>query len=166
MYRKISDFVNTWKAEAELTEKMFSYIPSEKLSEKVNVNIRTLGRLAWHIVQTVSELSFQLKLKEHDLIAGKSIPNTTEEIIAEYNKQSEELLSIIQENWKDDDLAIEVELYGEKWDRSRVLSMLVNHQIHHRGQMTVVMRLLGLKVPGIYGPSKEEWADYGAEPQE
>ncbi|MFN7118131.1 MAG: DinB family protein, partial [Saprospiraceae bacterium] len=39
--------------------------------------------------------------------------------------------------------------------------VLVKHQAHHRAQMTVIMRILGMKVPGIYGPSSEEWAALG-----
>lgn len=34
-------------------------------------------------------------------------------------------------------------------------------ETHHLGQMTVLMRQAGLNVPGVYGPSKEEWTAYG-----
>ncbi|MCK6259572.1 DinB family protein [Fictibacillus sp. KIGAM418] len=47
-------------------------------------------------------------------------------------------------------------MYGEKWENGLTLYILNCHQIHHRGQMTVLMRLAGLKVPGVYGPSIEE----------
>ena len=43
-----------------------------------------------------------------------------------------------------------------------VVFYLIAHQGHHRGQMTVLMRQAGLVVPGIYGPSREEWAAFGA----
>ena len=43
------------------------------------------------------------------------------------------------------------------------LMTLINHQNHHRGQMTVLMRQAGLTVPGVYGPAKEEWAAAGME---
>jgi DinB family len=33
---------------------------------------------------------------------------------------------------------------------------LMNHLIHHRGQLTVYLRLLGVPVPGMYGPSADE----------
>jgi uncharacterized damage-inducible protein DinB len=46
------------------------------------------------------------------------------------------------------------------------LGVIVSHQIHHRAQLTIVMRLNGLKVPGVYGPSKEEWTSYGMPAQE
>jgi uncharacterized damage-inducible protein DinB len=35
-------------------------------------------------------------------------------------------------------------------------SMILNHIIHHRGQMTVYLRLLDVPVPGAYGPSADE----------
>ena len=44
------------------------------------------------------------------------------------------------------------------------LHVLVVHQAHHRGQMTVLMRQAGLLVPSIYGPVKEGWSAYGVEP--
>ena len=57
-------------------------------------------------------------------------------------------------------------MYGEPWQRALTLAILVAHQTHHRGQMTVLMRQAGLKVPGVYGPSKDEWAAMGASPPE
>ena len=44
---------------------------------------------------------------------------------------------------------------------SLTLQILLFHQTHHRGQMTVLMRQAGLPVPGMYGPAKEDWAKYG-----
>ena len=39
-----------------------------------------------------------------------------------------------------------------------VLNVLIRHQIHHRGQMTILMRQAGVVVPSVYGPSREETA--------
>ena len=55
----------------------------------------------------------------------------------------------------------ELEMYGSRWTRAGVLQSLVRHQIHHRGQATVLMRQAGLAVPGVYGPAREEWAKMG-----
>jgi uncharacterized damage-inducible protein DinB len=52
-------------------------------------------------------------------------------------------------------------MYGEKWKRGVTLTVLVTHQAHHRGQMTVLMRQAGLRVTGVYGPAREEWAGMG-----
>jgi uncharacterized damage-inducible protein DinB len=39
-----------------------------------------------------------------------------------------------------------------------ILQSLIRHQIHHRGQMTILMREAHVVVPGVYGPSREESA--------
>ena len=57
-----------------------------------------------------------------------------------------------------------VKMFGQVWKRSELLSSLVRHQVHHRGQMTILMRQAGLKVPGVYGPAREEWAKMGMPP--
>lgn len=166
MYRKIEDFFNTWKTEEEATVKIFSNIKDEHLSKSVSDNTRSLGRLAWHITQTLTEMGSKAGLVDTDYLDGKPIPETVSEIINQYKKYSNELAASVKSKWADDDLTQKMDLYGESWERGRILEMLVNHQIHHRAQMTIIMRLLGLQVPGIYGPSKEEWKNYGMEQQE
>ncbi|HUP13723.1 MAG TPA: DinB family protein, partial [Niastella sp.] len=64
-------------------------------------------------------------------------------------------------HWDDGMLEEENNLYGDPWKKGFSLWVLLIHQTHHRGQMTVLMRMTGLKVPGIYGPSKEEWEAWG-----
>ncbi|MDM7920662.1 MAG: DinB family protein, partial [Pyrinomonadaceae bacterium] len=64
-------------------------------------------------------------------------------------------------NWNDDTLLQEDNMYGETWTRGLTLFYLMAHQADHRGQMTVLMRQAGLPVPGVYGPSKEEWLAHG-----
>lgn len=40
--------------------------------------------------------------------------------------------------------------------RSEMIGDTINHWIHHRGQMTVYLRLMGAKVPALYGPSADD----------
>lgn len=40
---------------------------------------------------------------------------------------------------------------------------LIKHIVHHRGQITVLMRQAGLKPAGVYGPPKEDWVHLGVE---
>lgn len=46
------------------------------------------------------------------------------------------------------------------WNRGTTLGEISGHQIHQRTQIRVVMRLLGLKVPGFYGSAREEWNSF------
>ena len=54
-------------------------------------------------------------------------------------------------------------VFGMELQKAVTLNMLIKHIVHHRGQMTVLMRQAGLSVPGIYGPSREEWSQLGME---
>ena len=94
------------------------------------------------------------------------VPDNTGEIISEYKRLSAKVAEQVKANWSDEELNDEIDMFGQKWEKGKVLASLVSHQAHHRAQMTVLMRQAGLKVPGIYGPSKEEWALMGIPPQE
>lgn len=166
MYTTIEDFVKDWQQESDFTLKVFSNIPDDKKSEKVHENIRTLDRLAWHITQTLTEMPFRAAILEEDYFDKKPIPKTFNEISEFYKKHSEELIKLLNDKWSALDLTEKIEVYGQQWQRRKILSVLVKHQSHHRAQMTVLMRLLDIKVPGIYGPAKEEWTSYGMQPQE
>jgi uncharacterized damage-inducible protein DinB len=89
------------------------------------------------------------------------MPNNINEIISGYETAAKSLVETVKANWNDDQLEDELPMYGESWKKGIILHSIIAHQIHHRGQMTVLMRQARLQVPGIYGPSKEEWEAYG-----
>ena len=166
MYYKISDFIEDWKYESESTIKILNNLTDDSLNKKISDNVRTAGRLAWHIVTSVGEMAHRTGLSFKTVDENVPIPSTAKEIVDEYNRASDGLIKEITEKWKDETLLLEDDMYGEMWTKGKTLGVLVTHQIHHRGQLTVVMRLAGLKVPGVYGPAKEEWVNYGMQPQE
>lgn len=166
MYTTIQDFITDWKEESANTLKVLSNITDEVKSIKEHENIRSIERLAWHITQTLSELPKSCGLIDVDPLGDKDMPSGVAEIANIYAQQSNNLVEIVKNKWKDKDLTNKIEVYGEVWEARKILSILIKHEIHHRGQMTVIMRLLNLPVPGVYGPSKEEWSNYGAEAQE
>jgi uncharacterized damage-inducible protein DinB len=161
MYRTTEDFVADWKSEAESTIKIFESIPENVKATKAAEHLRSLERLAWHITQTLTEMPARAGIVDEDVLDNKPIPGSFEEIINVYKKYSKDLSEQVKLRWTDEGLTEEIEVYGQQWERRKILSVLVLHQTHHRGQMTALMRVLGLKVPGIYGPSKEEWSKYG-----
>jgi uncharacterized damage-inducible protein DinB len=166
MLTSISEFEFLWTSELEATQKIFKHLTNKSLVQAVTPQHRTLGRLAWHITTSIPEMMSRTGLK----IAGPSpdapVPSTAKEIFSAYNDAAISLLEQIKDKWTDSTLQVEDEMYGSKWKRCDTLEALIRHQIHHRGQMTVLMRQAGLNVPGIYGPAKEEWAAYGASPPE
>lgn len=161
MYRNLADFEFEWTEESKSTQKLFSHLTDEAMHISLHENVRSAARLAWHITTTIPEMMQRTGLALTGPNPEAPIPATAKEILDTYNEASASLLQQIKAHWTDDTLAIEDEMYGEKWSRGTTLSILVIHQTHHRAQLTVVMRMLGLPVPGLYGPSKEEWTQYG-----
>lgn len=160
---KTSDFLTWWKGESASTQKIFDALTDGSLKVGYSDNHRTLGRLAWHIVTTYPEMLGRLGINIDSPTEKDPIPTSADEIKKIYAANAKALADQVAK-WSDADLAIEDEMYGEKWKRGSSLSIFLMHEVHHRGQMTVVMRLAGLKVPGIYGPSLEEWSGFGMQP--
>ncbi|MGV3527850.1 MAG: DinB family protein [Flavisolibacter sp.] len=166
MYRNISDFLNDWKEESELTVKVFEAVDETKKSERLNDNVRSLERLAWHLVQTLTEMPAKAGLLNEDVLEHESMPASMSAINTLYKQYAEKVADIVKEKWTDESLQQTENMYGQLWERGKILSVLVKHQTHHRAQMTIIMRVLGMPVPGVYGPSKEEWVAYGMTPME
>jgi uncharacterized damage-inducible protein DinB len=166
MYHTINEFLTDWKLESESTIKVFANLTDESLDHKNSENGRTIGRLAWHITATVGEMLGSAGLKLAALNDDNNYPKSAKEILEKYREASDKLVEQLSAEWNDNSLEEEVNMYGEMWTKEAVLTSLVKHQIHHRAQMTVLMRQAGLKVPGIYGPSYEEWKAMGMQPME
>ena len=62
MYRKLEDFINDWTIESESTLKIFNNLTDESLTKKVDDNVRTAGRLAWHITTSIGEMAHRTGL--------------------------------------------------------------------------------------------------------
>lgn len=166
MYRKLDDFLADLEAQREATLKVLGALTDASLAQRVTPEGRTLGRLAWHLVGTLGEMPAAAGLATDASRAEEAVPAQTAAIAAAYRAASEAMEGAVRQCWTDGDLAAAVELYGERWERGRVLRAVIDHENHHRGQMTVLMRQAGLPVPGVFGPSREEWAALGLSVQE
>jgi uncharacterized damage-inducible protein DinB len=164
MYKTINDFLKDYKSESENTLKLLSAIDDKSLDVTVPQCKRTLGKLAWHFVSAIPEMMNQVGLSVAE--TEPPYPGNAKAIHDKYKEFTNNVLSEIENKWDDSILSKEVNLYGQTFQIADVLVMLVKHEIHHRAQLTVYMRSAGLKVAGMYGPSLEEWASFGLEPQE
>jgi uncharacterized damage-inducible protein DinB len=162
MFEKLVSAIEQLRAEAANTQKIMDALTDQSLNQAVTTEHRTLGRIAWHIVVCIPEMMNMVGLNIKSVGKDDPIPPTASEIADGYRKASDEFLAQLVDNWNDATLQEKDDLYGETWKRGKTLMVVMIHEIHHRGQMTVLMRQAGLKVPGTYGPSKEEWSSYGA----
>jgi uncharacterized damage-inducible protein DinB len=166
MYRTIQDFLADWNQENDSTLKVYKNLSDASLKQKVSAEGRSLGRLAWHIVLTLGEMGEKAGLTVNAPHENVSHPNSASLIVAAYETAGASLATEVRQKWNDGMLSEKIDMYGQQWTRSATLASIIKHQIHHRAQMTVLMRQAGLTVPGIYGPSREEWSQFGMPAQE
>lgn len=160
MYTSIQQFIKDFTHEKEITLSLFKAIPNDKLILKPNDDIRSLHRLVWHILITHGEMLGKAGLTINCPNEHAEPINDINEICRLYETSANSVLQIVNEKWTDEDLSSELNMYGENWSKGTILSVLIKHEVHHRGQLSVVMRLNDIKVPSIYGPAKEDWAKY------
>jgi uncharacterized damage-inducible protein DinB len=164
--RTIADFERLWAFESAQTLNVLKAVTDAAMSQAVADGHRTLARLGWHIACTIPEMFSRTGLNFTRLDPEAPLPKTAREISDTYAAAAAELLELVKTNWTDQSLLEEHEMYDDLWPNGLTLLILVKHEIHHRGQMSVLLRQAGLKVPSIYGPAYEGWAEYGGTPPE
>ncbi|HVR38475.1 MAG TPA: DinB family protein [Thermoanaerobaculia bacterium] len=160
MFRKIEDFLHDWAEESIATERVMRNLTDASLARRVTEEGRSLGRVAWHIVLSLSELLQRIELPIDVMDPDTPVLTVAEEIANRYEAEAKKIRELVPQHWHDEDLLVEVNPYGEVWTRGDALSRMIKHEVHHRGQMTVLMRQEGLIVPGVYGPAQQEWSAY------
>ncbi|WP_054710658.1 DinB family protein [Bacillus sp. JCM 19041] len=155
MYRQVNDFLQEWKQEVAQTQAVLNAVTDEKLGQAIEEGHNTLGWLGWHLTTAPLFFTGEAGLKL-DVELAETQPSSAEVISASYRKISEAVAQAV-ENQEDDKSIVElVDSFGTKMPKGAILRLLISHQTHHRGQMTVLLRQAGLTVPGVYGPTKEQ----------
>jgi uncharacterized damage-inducible protein DinB len=164
MFHSINEFFSDWETESELTLKVLESLTDESLDKPIPGYRRTIGNVAWHIIGSMGKM---MQAAGTSILAAKEDdeqPKEAAKICREYEIASKCLRCEIRKNWTDNTLNDEIDMYGEMWSKEFVLRVILAHQIHHRAQLTVLMSIAGLNVPGVYGPSFFEWQQMGREP--
>ena len=162
MYITIEDFIKEWNREAMLTQKVLDGLTDDSLQQQVYPEGRTLGRIAWHFTSNIPDylVHFGLKMERVD---SDSMPSSAKQIAETFKNISADAAKVIQEQWKDESLKTIQEAFGRQESNASILMGLIKHIVHHRGQLTILMRQAGLKPFGVYGPPKEDWIHFGVE---
>jgi uncharacterized damage-inducible protein DinB len=150
--------------ESGATKRLLDRIPESQLAWKPHPKSMTLGQLAFHVATIPSDLSRLARLDEFDASNANfepAAPESKEAIAAALEKslgEAAEYLSSLDAAQAD--APWRLTLRGDEvftMPRAAVLrSLLLNHWYHHRGQLTVYLRLLDVSVPAIYGRSADE----------
>lgn len=156
MFETIRDFLDTWRHETTVTGRLMECLTDASLDHRIAAGYRSLGELAWHVtvshrsIMDATGLSFDAPTK------NLPSPRRAGEVVARYLAGAGSLARAVETQWTDAALRVTDDVYGARWPRGHTLFVLLCHEIHHRGQMTVLMRQAGLRVPAVYGPSADE----------
>ncbi|MCB1218028.1 DinB family protein [bacterium] len=157
MYRNMQEFVEGYGWESAVTAKLFANLTPESLSQqKAPGHDVTLGELAYHIATAPAMMMREVKwdLPERGWTSGGNV--NLEELQANYASDVAAIQKLASEA-SEEQLNTVHHVFGMMdWNSHQMLGALVCHEIHHRGQLSVLMRQAGLVVPSIYGPNFEE----------
>jgi uncharacterized damage-inducible protein DinB len=153
--------------EMDNTRRTLERVPDDKFGWKPHEKSGTLGWMATHVATLPNWAKITMEQDSLDLApaGGSSFvppkPGNRKELLDIFDKNRAEARAALAAG---DDAA-----YAQPWallmggkqlfsePRSAVLRrMVLNHIIHHRGQLTMYLRLLNVAVPGLYGPSADE----------
>lgn len=158
-------FIAELKHEASLTRKMLEKVPVEKKDWKPHEKSMSLGRLATHIAETIKWISNIRHIDDFDFAKDfnfkQHVAASQDELLQLFQTNLDNAISDLS-SMSDDDFNI-------IWTVRRVEQVMMqlpkkvairgwgfSHQIHHRGQLSVYLRLLDIPIPGMYGPSADE----------
>jgi uncharacterized damage-inducible protein DinB len=158
--REMGRFLAAYRREHATTEKVLRAFPPEQADLRPHERSSAARQVAWTFV--VEERMMLLAVR-NELVLGKGFtppPESWGEIVDAFAAQHEELLRQL-EGASDADLQGTVRFYvapRQTGDIPRMdfLWFMLHDQIHHRGQLSVYLRMAGGKVPSIYGPSADE----------
>ncbi|MBX6353439.1 MAG: DinB family protein [Thermoflavifilum sp.] len=156
MYPTVQAFVSDWKRESGITQRCLDNLTDASLAQRVSPKDRALGELAWHIVTVIPMMASAAGLGLNSPGDPKSVPSSARAIADAYRQVSAALAEAAQRDLTDATLTERRAMFGMELPVAQILHTLVRHEIHHRGQLSVLMRQAGLQVPDIYGPARRD----------
>ena len=150
--------------EAATTRRLLERLPQDRFAWRPHEKSMPLGRLATHIAEIPGWVATIVNPDEFDIGTSGNAPvtaNTGAEVLAMFDRniaqatstfktQTNERLLATWRLKKNGKVVVEMPRLGV------IRSLLLNHLIHHRGQLSVYLRLQNVPIPSIYGPSADE----------
>jgi uncharacterized damage-inducible protein DinB len=157
----IDEYLSEFETEVPATRKCIERIPEKLYDWKPHEKSMTLGYLTLLVTEIPKWISVMIETREINFQTFQHIqPKTTKEMVTHFDANVESVRQIFKDITIDD---LQKNFVLRNGDQIFIDSPLkeniastINHWVHHRGQLTVYMRLNDIAVPSIYGPSADE----------
>jgi uncharacterized damage-inducible protein DinB len=157
----VNQFMKELEAEALATRKCLERIPESMFSWKPHEKSMSMLNLVTIVADIPRWVTFAIEKGEVNFATYPQLQiKTTDDVVMHFDKNMTDAKTALG-NLKDEDLTKVFSLKrGDEVLTSaslgETISSTLNHWVHHRGQLSVFMRLKDLPVPSIYGPSADE----------
>ncbi len=160
----IEPIIAELQQEAATTRKLLERVPPDQFAWKPHEKSMTLGRLAAHIAELYSFANPISTQDELDFATGNYEPFTPanlSELLEKFDKDVADAIEILKTQ-PDDRLRAAwrmrsgAQVFFEMPRITVLRSFMLNHIVHHRGQLSVYLRLRDVPLPPIYGPTADE----------
>jgi uncharacterized damage-inducible protein DinB len=157
-------FLAEMEQEAVATRRLLERLPADRLAWRPHPKSQTLGQLAYHVASTPGIVPGLLAadVVDGDRVGfGPAQPGSVQEVLAKFDASLAGAKATFG-RWGDGELEAtwRLRMGGREVmaqpRRSLVRSLVLNHHVHHRGQLTVYLRMLGVPLPSVYGPTADE----------
>lgn len=156
--------------EMKNTRKMLERVPEGKFDYKPHEKSMALGRLASHVAELPGWAAHTLQNEVLEIQAGQKpyLAESNKQLLADFDKNVADARNLIAGASDAEFQKMWTFRYGGQtifsMPRAAVLrSVVMNHMIHHRAQLSVYLRLNEIEVPGMYGPSADEMKYWSAQ---
>ncbi len=160
--------VHELEVELSVTRPLLERLPGDRLEFRPHEKSMSLGRLATHIGEC-ARYGWQVLATESIDSASPATPRPTldsvGDIVTAFDREGAAFVAALES--ASDELLLGSWSYrkGERtiFEVRRVGALrrfVLNHLVHHRGQLTVYLRLLGVELPQVYGPSADDREGY------
>src|SRR3974390_21710 len=156
--------IGEYQAEVEITRRVLQRVPADKLTWKPHDRSMTLGQLALHIAQIPDRVSTLAEMNGFDVSQANFVPPQPKDLnegltgfegaVLEGGKR---LKSMTAESGSQPGTLSAGDKVVFTVPRAGIVrTIMLNHWYHHRGQLSVYLRMLEVPVPVIYGRSADE----------
>src|SRR5664279_3057926 len=162
MSNELQTFLDVWNEEAVKTAAMLRSLPEGQYDFRPDAGGRSLGELGWHLAEADAYMTYGIDRGAFEMGAkppGIERPKTIAELAPGFERIHADAVERVKKlSAADLDRQMTFITGNEVTIRQILWTMVLHHQIHHRGQLSVLCRLAGGVAPAPYGPNREEMA--------
>ena len=159
-----------YEQEAATTRTLLERVPEDKFDWRPHDKSMSLARLAGHIAESPEWVGAIMDEEEIDFAAevdySTSTPESGEQLLETFDRAVSAFCEKMA-GYSDEDFMVTWtmkkgdQVLGQMPRVAVVRMFVLNHHYHHRGQLTVYLRLLGVPLPMVYGPTADEQGPLG-----